>query len=101
MFAHELSHTATAAMPLHIAGLVTKELGEPSFRNGHDAAWYADAHIDFPDGKTADCPFALRIDRNGNASLTVPWEQQQLMSDAIASLVPDIYIEPVPRGMRR
>lgn len=100
MRAHELSHTAMAAMPLHIASLITKELGEPSFRKNADAAWYADACIDLDDGSKKDVPFALRVDRNGNCSLTVPWEAQQLMSDAIASLVPAIYIEMKPRGSR-
>jgi hypothetical protein len=102
MLAHELTHFALAPIPLHIATMVTAELGAPSFRRGNDTAWYADAHINLDDGSHVSCPFALRIDHNGNASMQIRWQEQDLMAHAIASLVPHITIEPVrPRGEKR
>lgn len=95
MRAAELTHFALAPLPLHIATLVTSELGQPCFRRGHDSAWYADAHIDLDDGSHVVCPFALRIDGYGNASMQVRWREQDLMAHAISSLVPHIEIHEI------
>lgn len=101
MFAHELAHSTFAPLPLHMAFLIAGELGEPSYRHKNDSAWYADAHIDLDDGVQISAPLALRIDRNGNASVQCRWEERDLISHAIASLVPDIEIDVRPRGTRR
>lgn len=93
MRAHELLHCAIAPMPPHVASLITRELPDAAFRSPRgDLAWYVDAHITLDDGSQVSSPFALRIDRNGNASMQCRWNEQELMACAIASLVPNIEI---------
>lgn len=103
MRAHELQHSALAAIPVHIASLITRELPDAALRTPRgDLAWYVDAHITLDSGEQLSSPFALRIDRNGNCSMQVRWNEQDLMAAAIASLVPNVIIEtrpmPTPRA---
>jgi hypothetical protein len=106
MLAIELAHHIVAPLPLHMAQLITMELGNASFRSPSFDAWYAIATVEQNVGLgfltlLSDIPFCLRVDAHGNASVTLPWTRRDLWSAAVASLVPEIVVEAIPvRAMR-
>jgi len=104
MRARELEHCAMIALPLHVASLIRDELGDASYRGSQFASWYGDAVIHRDDRKTISCPFALRIDMRGNASMQVRWCEAEHVAGAIVSLVPALLADVIPmqdRGYRR
>lgn len=98
MRAAELGHYVTAALPLHLARLVTSELGSPGFQGKGFQCWYgsADATIF---GERVSLPFALTIDNEGRVTCRCNPSHVEPLSYAIGTLIPELVIVDVkPMG---
>jgi hypothetical protein len=95
MPAFELTHQITQGLSPCLASLIRNELGEPSFHSKVMDAWYARAHLE-----EVAVPFALRCDRNGNWSISVPMELESALAECVGALVPGIEFEVIAVGGR-